>query len=226
LFRPWIFEASKTLVVLVEVSNLLLDYVLTCNLYAMGAYGYATLLGFVTSLSIVVSVWMKYIMYGLRKEIIQPESILVYVLITELFVFSFENVTTILVLTRVDEDGDALVKLNETFGADLNLWTTISSGMGVELLLIIFITMSLFEGRRDGQLSGLMCRIVPSIFAMFNISYFLYFAVDKVLLENPMKEFEDMNLKQAYIMNMVIVFVLLICSNIVVYYIAMHSGGN
>jgi len=217
--RPWIFEASKTLVFLIGISNVVLDYVLTVNLSSMGEHGYATLLGFMTTLSLVYSIWMKYTMYGMRKHLIlQPEFIFGYVLITELFIFAFENVATIFIFTRLDEDGDYLVSVTETFGANLNLWTTIFSCVGVILLLIVFIIMSLVEGDR-------WCIIAPFA-TIFYISYILYFAVDKVLHENPMEEFEDLYLKRTYMMGMVICFVVLHGSNIVVYYACVFSGGN
>jgi len=225
--RPWIFEALKTVVVLIDVLNLLLDYVLTLKLHTVGEHGYAVLLGFMTTLSIFVSICMKYLMYGLRKETMQPEFVLGYVLITELFIFSFENVTTILILTSVDEEGNALVNLDETFGAHVNLWTTILSGVGIGLLVIVLIIIIFFEACRDGDhLVGVMGRSLPLVLAMFSVSYMLYFAVDKVLLENPMKEYDARNLRQAYVINMVVVLVVLICSNVCAYYLFAFGGGN
>jgi len=227
--RPWMFEASKTLVTLLDISNTVLDYILVVNLSLMGEYKYAALLGFMTSVTFVVSVWMKFLMYRMRKdEILQPEFILQFVLVTELFIFAFEDVTTILILTRVDEAGEFLVDHSEMSGASLNLWTTIFSGGSVGLLLIINILLTHFEIAQDERFRwrDVICYTLPSIAAMLYISYMLYFAIGKILLENPMTDEEELNLKDVYIFVNIMIFVVLLVSNLLVGMIAMHSGGN
>jgi len=218
--RPWIFETLKTLVILIDSSNTVLDYILAVHLHRMGAPGYAGLLGVMTTLSLAVSVWMKFLMYCMRKyEVMTPEFILPFVLLTELFIFAFENVTTLLLLTRVDGGGNLLVDRSELFGANLNLWTTILSGICVGLLLITFILLMVFEK------SGL-CYILPQMATIFYVWFMLYFAIDKVLLENPMEETEDLHLKVVYIVNMVICLILLLCSQFMVWALFAFSGGN
>jgi len=228
--RPWIFETSKTLVILIDISNIFLDSILVVNLSLMDEHGYAALMGFMTSLSLAVSIWMKFLMYRMRKdEVVQPECILQFVLITELFIFAFEDVTTILILTRGDGGGNFLIDHSEMFGTDLNLRTTILSGVCIVLLLLINISLMIFEMSTDWQsckCSESICTILPSFAGMLSICYMLYFAIDKVLLENPMKDEEELYLKQTYIMNMVILFILLLLSNVVVYYMYIFSGGN
>lgn len=227
--RPWMFEASKTLVTLLDISNTVLDYMLVVNLSLMGEYTYAAILGFMTSVTFLVSVWMKFLMYRMRKEeILQPEFILPFVLVTELFIFSFEDVTTILTLVRVDEAGEFLVDHTEILGASLNLWTTIFSGVCVGLLLIIYILLIHFEVAQDekSRWRDVICYSLPSITAMLYISYMLYFAIDKILLENPMTREEALSLKDVYIFVNIVIFVVLLFTNFVVCMIAMHSGGN
>jgi len=226
--RPWIFEASKTLVTLLDSLNTVLDSMLVVNLSIMGEYKYAALLGFMTSLTFVVSVWMKFLMYRLRKDTMQPEFILQFVLVTELFIFAIEDVTTILILTRVDEAGEFLVNRSEIFGADLNLWTTILSGVCVGLLLIINILLMHFEIAQDerSRWRDVICYALPSIAAMFYISYMLYFAIDKVILKHPMTDAEELNLKDVYTFVNIVMFLVLLFSNFLVSMIAIYGGGG
>jgi len=226
--RPWIFEASKTLVTLLDISNTVLDYILVVNLILMGEYKYAALLGFMTSLTCLVSAWMKFLMYQMRKDTIQPEFILQFVLATELFIFAFEDATTILILSRVDEAGEFLVDHSEIFGASLNLWTTILSGLCVGLLLIIHILLMHFEIAQDerSRWRDVICWTFPSIAAMFYISYMLYFAIDKILLENPITDGEELNLKDVYIFVNIVMFVVILVSNLMVSMIAIYGGGG
>jgi len=222
--RPWMFEASKAIVIVVDLLNTVLDIILVVNLVLMGEHGYAVLLGFTTSLSLAVSIWMKYLMYRLRKDqFIVRESILQFLLITELFIFAFENATTILILTRVDEDGEFLVDHSEIFGASLNLWTTILSGVCVGLLLLINILMTLHE--KPPMRYGILIAI-PSIAGISYICYMLYFAIDKVLLENPMKDTEENDLKWLHVASMVLFSLLLLLQNIMANFIYMFGGGN
>ena len=222
--NPRFFEALKTLVVLIDIFKIILDYVLVVYLcLIVEMRGYAGLLGSMTSLSLIVSIWMKFLMYGMKKDHVgSPEFILMFVLITELFVFAFETATSIFILTRVDEGGIFWID-HTTLLINWNIWTTIVSGVCIELLLLMFILILMISFREISTSRGI-CSISPPIIAMIYIGYMLYIAIDKLLLENPTERKEDFFLKGVYAVSMVVILVVLVCSHVIVYYTCVRGN--
>jgi len=223
--RPWMFEKAKTIIILFDIANVVLDCILVRSLSELGEIGYASLLGFMTSFSVVVSIWMKFLMYRTRKDMVfVPEMVLGFLLVTQFFIFVMEDVTTIFIFTRVDDDGNLLIDYSDRLTSRLNVWTSILSGVSIGFLLIIYIMMLVFEGLKAGWWGG--CSILLPIAAMFDMAYMLFFAIDKILLENSIKASENSGLITAYMFNIVLFSVAILLSNCVINITYMFEGGN
>jgi len=220
----WTIEGTKTFVVFLDITNVVLDILLVYNLIYSGENGYAALLGFMTTVSVFVSIWMKWVMYGLKKGLSMNHSggILLWLLATEFFIFVVEDFTTIFILTQVYDDD--LSSYSETLTGRLNLWTSIMSGICTGLVLILFIYTQVRESFFSYQ-NLLWLPIVA--FFMFDIGYMLYFAVDKVLLTNLISIDDRSGLILTYIVNVLISSaIILISYQLAIIAFIYGSGGN
>jgi hypothetical protein len=219
ILRPWVFEKFKTAILMLDVSNIILDYALMLHLLFMAHYAYAGLVGVMTTVSTIVLIWMKWLMYRVRKDLeLPPERILGILLVTELFIFFVQKVSTIITFVSVDADRNLIVgDYLQTLPGAFNVYTTILSGIFIIFLLILFIIMSIYEGE-DGLFERLMtlCFTLPPICTILDISYMLYFAIDKVLLENYTDSKQLIDLRDGFVINIVVFPILLFCTNIAI----------